>query len=308
MNLVFRYTGQVATILVIAISFSARAETITFDLDHTLGPIRGVFGEGQSLSDHAEFFPDRPITLTVGDTLIFNILFDQRLEYYDFGEPTVEVFTFGLDCGYSCNGVGFSGNWTSSVEALGARGDIWDDPIRVGWTGGGGGFGWGGVGVQVTESQGSIAGIRWTTTFTSIREGDPLTVSAFTGFSGRADGFRLVPLDIVVSLDIKPGSDTNPVNPVAKQTIPVAVLTTQDFDASQLDLSTITFGPNAALESHERAHIEDVDLDGLMDMVLHFNTQDTGIACGDTEATLTGETYDGRAISGTDSIVTVNCD
>jgi hypothetical protein len=45
-----------------------------------------------------------------------------------------------------------------------------------------------------------------------------------------------------------------------------------------------------------------------MDMVLHFDTQYTGIACGDIEATLTGETFDGQAISGTDAVVTVKCD
>ena len=43
-------------------------------------------------------------------------------------------------------------------------------------------------------------------------------------------------------------------------------------------------------------------------MVLHFNTPDTGIVCGDAKATLTGETFDGQAIPGTDSVVTVNCD
>jgi hypothetical protein len=50
-----------------------------------------------------------------------------------------------------------------------------------------------------------------------------------------------------------------------------------------------------------------IDTDGEMDMVLHFDTQDTGIACGDTEATLTGETFANRLISGADPIVTVNC-
>jgi hypothetical protein len=35
-----------------------------------------------------------------------------------------------------------------------------------------------------------------------------------------------------------------------------------------------------------------------------FGTQDTGIFCGDTEATLTGETYDGAQFSGTDTVTT----
>ncbi len=42
-------------------------------------------------------------------------------------------------------------------------------------------------------------------------------------------------------------------------------------------------------------------------MLLHFRTQDTGIACGDESASLTGETLDGQPFEGTDSIETVGC-
>ena len=112
---------------------------------------------------------------------------------------------------------------------------------------------------------------------------------------------------IEVATDIKPGSDPNSINLKSKGKIPVAVLTTDTFDATQIDFETVVFGPNSASESHGRAHVEDVDLDGDIDMVLHFHTQDTGIQCGDTEVTLTGETFDGQAITGTDAIKTVKC-
>ena len=49
-----------------------------------------------------------------------------------------------------------------------------------------------------------------------------------------------------------------------------------------------------------------MDGDGDLDLVVHFRTQDTGIACGDTEVTLTGETF-GGSIEGRDSIVTTGC-
>lgn len=71
--------------------------------------------------------------------------------------------------------------------------------------------------------------------------------------------------------------------------IPVAILTTETFDAIQVDPLTVAFGPSGASESHGRSHIKDVDDDGNSDLILHFNTQEADIACGDNEATLTGE-------------------
>ncbi len=50
-----------------------------------------------------------------------------------------------------------------------------------------------------------------------------------------------------------------------------------------------------------------MDEDGDLDLVLHFRTQETGIACGETEADLTGETFDGQVIEGFDSINIVKC-
>ena len=111
---------------------------------------------------------------------------------------------------------------------------------------------------------------------------------------------------ISVDIDIKPGSDPNSINPKSKGVIPVAVLTDQNFDATMVDVSTVVFGPAGAQPVH-KGHIEDVDGDGDDDLLLHFNTQDTGIQCGDAEATLSGATFGGQAIEGSDSIKTVGC-
>ena len=89
--------------------------------------------------------------------------------------------------------------------------------------------------------------------------------------------------------------------------ISVAILTTEDFDATTVDPLSVEFGPNGATEAHNRGHIEDVDGDGDDDMVLHFRTQETGIQCGDTSASLTGQTFDGTPIEGSDAIQTVGC-
>ncbi len=110
-----------------------------------------------------------------------------------------------------------------------------------------------------------------------------------------------------VIIDIKPGSDSNSINPKNKGVIPVAILTTSTFDATTVDPLSVKFGPNGATEAHGRGHIEDVNHDGRLDLVLHFDTQETGIQCGDTSASLTGKTIGGQAIAGFDLIRTVGC-
>ena len=112
------------------------------------------------------------------------------------------------------------------------------------------------------------------------------------------------PTVITAIVDIKPGSDENPINTKSKGVIPVAVLSSADFDATTINPSTVTFGPNGATETHGTAHIEDVNGDGLDDVVLHFNTQDSGIVNGDTEACLSANLTDGTAIEGCDSVRT----
>ncbi|HEX6386458.1 MAG TPA: hypothetical protein VF177_17440 [Anaerolineae bacterium] len=126
-----------------------------------------------------------------------------------------------------------------------------------------------------------------------------------TAFSWRLFAGLYQPIS--VAIDIVPGSDTNPINPWSEEVIPVAILTTAEFDATTVDPLSVRFGPNGAREDDGQAQVEDVDGDGSLDLLLHFHTQDTGIECGDTVAYLTGRTFRGQAIVGSDSITTVGC-
>ena len=108
-------------------------------------------------------------------------------------------------------------------------------------------------------------------------------------------------------MDVAPGSFLNSVNPRNRGRIPVAILTTGDFDATTIDVSTVSFGATGTDAEVDHAAREDVDRDGDTDLILHFRTAATGIVCGTSSASLTGKTVAGQLVSGSESIRTVGC-
>jgi hypothetical protein len=119
------------------------------------------------------------------------------------------------------------------------------------------------------------------------------------------------PQVIKVDIDIKPGSDPNSINPTSKGKIPVAILSIPDFDATQeVDKESLTFGKTGGEESLAfcTKSNEDVNGDGLDDVVCHFNTQYTDFEIGDTEGILKGQTVEGVPIEGSDSVKIVPCE
>jgi hypothetical protein len=108
----------------------------------------------------------------------------------------------------------------------------------------------------------------------------------------------------IVTIDIKPGSDPNAINPKSKGKIPVAILSTPDFDATtEVDKSSLTFGRTGNESSlFKCTGDEDANGDGKLDVVCHFNTPQTGFQSGDTVGVLKGTTIGGVPIVGTDSV------
>jgi hypothetical protein len=112
--------------------------------------------------------------------------------------------------------------------------------------------------------------------------------------------------EITIDLDIKPGSDPNSINPSDEGVIPVAILGSDTFDVADVDATTLAFGPDGAAPAHcHGPHIEDVNADGLPDLMAHFQTEETGIEFGTLIACVEGVTLDGKPLNGCDAVRTV---
>jgi hypothetical protein len=110
---------------------------------------------------------------------------------------------------------------------------------------------------------------------------------------------------IEVQIDVKPGSNPNIVNLKSKATLPVAILSSPSFSAATVSPLTVRLaGVPVSLRNNgtPMASLEDVNGDGLIDLVLHFSIQALPQFTSDTDITLVGETSDGQLITGSDSI------
>ncbi len=124
--------------------------------------------------------------------------------------------------------------------------------------------------------------------------------------AGKLDCFAAAVTQVAV--DINPRTDPNAINLRSRGVIPVAILGSEDFDVADVDVTSVEFGPGGATEDHRRGHFTDVDKDGDTDLLLHFRTQETGIQCGDTTASLRGRTLGGQVFTGLDSIRIRRCE
>jgi hypothetical protein len=98
---------------------------------------------------------------------------------------------------------------------------------------------------------------------------------------------------VAIPIDIKPGN------------VPVVILSSATFDALTVDQSTVEFAGAHPLPNYcsQLGGIpEDVDGDGLLDIVFYFETADLNLPPGDMEACLTGRTFSGQEFRGCESI------
>jgi hypothetical protein len=117
---------------------------------------------------------------------------------------------------------------------------------------------------------------------------------------------NLAPQLFAVQIDVRPDSDENPIQLGSRGVVPVVLYGEVDFAVEDVDVTTLAFGPDAAAVAHRNGpHYDDVDGDGLLDMILHHRIAETGLTVYDVEVCLSGETVDGMPFEGCDDVMPV---
>lgn len=97
------------------------------------------------------------------------------------------------------------------------------------------------------------------------------------------------PMSVVI--DVRPGSDTNKINLSSNGLLPVAVLSTSDFDATSFTpemahLSDAAVPMDCAGAAAVRWTYTDVNGDGLIDLLFFFRIQDINLSNSTSEVML----------------------
>jgi hypothetical protein len=110
---------------------------------------------------------------------------------------------------------------------------------------------------------------------------------------------------LAATIDIKPGDSANTINSRSAGATPVAILSSLLFDApNEVETNSLTFGRTGDEASLRfcNPHGEDVNGDGQLDLVCHFDTRKAGFVAGDTEGILKGLALGPNALIGSASV------
>ena len=133
---------------------------------------------------------------------------------------------------------------------------------------------------------------------------------------GILTGWSAVLASTPAVMDVVPGSPEGYINTLERfSAVPVAVLTTSladgdpvEFNAGDIDASSVRFGPQRT--SHDPNHglvQRDVDNDGDIDAEMLFHVPESGISCGDESVYLSGSTVQGDVFYSWGRISTPDC-
>jgi hypothetical protein len=105
-----------------------------------------------------------------------------------------------------------------------------------------------------------------------------------------------------ISIDIRPGNDINPINPKDNGVVAVALLSDSHIQAASINQASLRFGATGTEAQAVSCQQQDVNGDGVPDLVCYFVVSQGGFARGDLFGILTGQTLSGQSFTGSDAI------
>ncbi len=138
-----------------------------------------------------------------------------------------------------------------------------------------------------------------------INENGQITGDSYINFSQKHAVLWEILSFQPVSIDVIPYDPANEIDMVRAKTVPVAILGSANFDAGTVDPTTVFLNSAPIKQRKNGAYMytfEDVNTDGLADMVCQIDASQLSLPMGVSTVTLQGSTTSLQAIQGEDLI------
>lgn len=110
-----------------------------------------------------------------------------------------------------------------------------------------------------------------------------------------------------VQISVKPGDSPTTIERGRDGMIPVAVLSTAEFDAATIDPTTLRVGPTGTEAVPVRSMLSDVNTDERPDLMLLVRLRDLQVTCDVKAIWVKGETRAGVEIEGSEAVTVAGC-
>jgi subtilisin-like proprotein convertase family protein len=108
-----------------------------------------------------------------------------------------------------------------------------------------------------------------------------------------------------VNIEVLPGMRSKEIDATARRVVPVAILSSLDFDASTVNPASVRLAGapiTKGRDSRFRGFVGDVNGDGRVDLVVYVSVYSLQLEAGRSEALLTASTFDGGSVIGSQQV------